>query len=237
MNKRGLPSSPNSKWPLSKKRRKFKESLKQRETAFTTYVPEIELPQKLVPDLQEERCKSKGDLSGPEENYLRGQARVTRVDTPDRSPNTRVTNCRSRIQGTDDPAITVQDKVDTPDSKIARRQMEVQRVGGPHYLKSLLGMSRTGESISQVPAEDSRPGPEEEGSLQSRRIQQGRSNPYLLRSRGDVTKKAGSQPSGRSVQAQEGPVRPREKIIQYSKPLPLQTSSTVQTTRSPGAQW
>ncbi|GFY61104.1 hypothetical protein TNIN_346661 [Trichonephila inaurata madagascariensis] len=191
MNKRGLPSSPNSKWPLRKK--------------------QIELPQKLVPDLQEERCKSKGDLSGPEENYLRGQVRVTRFDTPDRSPNTRVTKCRSRIQGTDDPAVTVQDKVDTPDSKIARRRMEVQRVGGPHHLKSLLEMSRTGESISQVPAKDSRPGPEEEGSLQSSRIQQGRSSPYLLRSRGDITRKAGFRPSGRSVQAQEGPVRSRRE--------------------------
>ncbi|GFW39606.1 hypothetical protein TNCV_3187771 [Trichonephila clavipes] len=34
--------------------------------------------------------------------------------------------------------------------KIARRQMEGQRVGGPYHWKFLLGMSRTGESISQV---------------------------------------------------------------------------------------
>ncbi|GFY40236.1 uncharacterized protein TNIN_13091 [Trichonephila inaurata madagascariensis] len=54
---------------------------------------------------------------------------------------------------------------------------------------------RTKENFGQVPAEDSRPGPDEEGSLQSSRIQQGRSSPYYLRSR-DVKRKASSRPSG-----------------------------------------
>ncbi|GFX75006.1 hypothetical protein TNCV_1845781 [Trichonephila clavipes] len=69
---------------------------------------------------------AKEDQSGPEENYLRGQARRTRVDTTGNSPNTRVANRRSRIQETDDPAIIVQDKVEVPNSKIAWKRMEVQ---------------------------------------------------------------------------------------------------------------
>ncbi|GFY46345.1 hypothetical protein TNIN_269451 [Trichonephila inaurata madagascariensis] len=44
----------------------------------------------------------------------------------------------------DDAAISVHDKVDTidstPDSKFTKRRMEVQRVGGPSLLKSILGM-------------------------------------------------------------------------------------------------
>ncbi|GFY46583.1 uncharacterized protein TNIN_160791 [Trichonephila inaurata madagascariensis] len=87
--------------------------------ARTTCVQEIELPRKLVPDHQEERCKPKGDQSGPEENDFRSPARTDRVDNPDRSPNTRVAKNGSRSRGTDDPAVL--DKVDNPDSKIARR--------------------------------------------------------------------------------------------------------------------
>ncbi|PRD28025.1 UNVERIFIED_CONTAM: hypothetical protein NCL1_33693 [Trichonephila clavipes] len=62
----------------------------------------------------------------------------------------------------------------------------------------------------------------EEGSLQSSRIQQRRSSPYQLRSRGDVTRKAGSQPSGRSVQAQRGPVWSRREP--FSRPQALTLS-------------
>ncbi|GFY46248.1 hypothetical protein TNIN_172341 [Trichonephila inaurata madagascariensis] len=147
MNKRKLSSSANSNWPLNKKLRESKESLQQGKQDLTTYVPEIELPKKLVLVLQEERCQSKGDQSSPEENYLRGQARTTRVDTSGSNPNTRVTNSRRRIKRMDDTAISVHDKVDTidstPDSKFTKRRMEVQRVGGPSLLKSILGMSRT----------------------------------------------------------------------------------------------
>ncbi|GFS48358.1 hypothetical protein TNIN_201061 [Trichonephila inaurata madagascariensis] len=50
-----------------------------------------------------------------------------------KSLNTRGTKSRSRIQGTDDPAVIVQDKVEATDSKIARRRMEGQRVEGPHH--------------------------------------------------------------------------------------------------------
>ncbi|GFU62389.1 hypothetical protein TNCV_318931 [Trichonephila clavipes] len=94
--------------------------------ALTTYVPEIEIPKKQVQDLQEERCKSKGDQSGLGENYLKGQAHTTRVDTLDRSPNTRGANSRSRSRVTDDPAVRVQEKLDTQDCKIFRRRMEFQ---------------------------------------------------------------------------------------------------------------
>ncbi|GFT28155.1 uncharacterized protein TNCV_645281 [Trichonephila clavipes] len=74
------------------------------------------------------------------------------------------------------------------------------------------------ENFGQVPTKDSRPGQEEERSLQSSRIQQGRSSPYHLRSRGDITRKAGSRPSGRLVQAQEGPVQSRRD--QFRRPSP-----------------
>ncbi|GFY55139.1 hypothetical protein TNIN_229721 [Trichonephila inaurata madagascariensis] len=99
--------------------------------AHTTCVQEVELPRKLVPDPQDERCKPKGDQSSPEENDVRGPARTTIVNNPYRSPNTGVANSRGRSQGTDDPAVKVQDKVGSPDSKIARRRMEGQRVRGP----------------------------------------------------------------------------------------------------------
>ncbi|GFW56209.1 hypothetical protein TNCV_3482521 [Trichonephila clavipes] len=117
---------------------------------LTLYVQDIELRKKLVPNPQEERCKSKGDEFGPEENDLRSPARTTRVDTTGSSPNTRVTKIRSRIQGTDNLAVIVQDKVEAPDSKIARRQTEVQRKGEPYHWKSLLGMSRTGECLARL---------------------------------------------------------------------------------------
>ncbi|GFS52308.1 hypothetical protein TNIN_3661 [Trichonephila inaurata madagascariensis] len=121
------------------------------EQTLTTYVPEIELQKKLVQDFQEERFKPKGDQSGPEENYLGGQARITRVDIPDSSPDNKVTNSWSRVRGMEDPVITFPDKVDTPDSKIVRRLIEVPRVGGLHHLKSILRMSRKEErSFSQV---------------------------------------------------------------------------------------
>ncbi|GFV96614.1 hypothetical protein TNCV_3387081 [Trichonephila clavipes] len=83
------------------------------------------------------------------------------------------------------------------------------------------------ENNGQVPARGSRPG---ERPLQSSRMQQGISSPYCLRSRGEMTRKAGSR-SSRTVQAQEGQVRSRRD--QFRRSL-LQTSSTVQT-RSPGA--
>ncbi|GFT25991.1 hypothetical protein TNCV_5126531 [Trichonephila clavipes] len=41
MNKRKLPSSANSNWPLNKKLRESKEPLQQGKHALTTYVPEI----------------------------------------------------------------------------------------------------------------------------------------------------------------------------------------------------
>ncbi|GFW36819.1 uncharacterized protein TNCV_4348601 [Trichonephila clavipes] len=66
-------------------------------------------------------------------------------------------------------------------------------------------VKKSKENFGQLPAED--PGPEE-GSLQSSRIQQGRPSSYNLRHRRDVTRKAGSRPSGRTVQAlgvQSGP--------------------------------
>ncbi|GFX40169.1 uncharacterized protein TNCV_4318041 [Trichonephila clavipes] len=136
-------SSKNQGGGAQKKQSKEKQAL-------TTYVSEIELPTKLVLDLQEKRCKSKGDQSCPE-NYLKGKARTIRVDTPDSKPSNMVANSRSRIRRTDDPAIIVQDKVDTPDSKIARKLMEDLRVGGPHHLMSLLEMSRKEErSFSQL---------------------------------------------------------------------------------------
>ncbi|GFT17035.1 uncharacterized protein TNCV_4737801 [Trichonephila clavipes] len=78
---------------------------------------QIELPKKLSLDLQEERCKSKGDQSGSEENYLGGQARTTRVDTPVSSPNKRVSSSRNRVRGMEDPVIIFPNKANTPDSK------------------------------------------------------------------------------------------------------------------------
>ncbi|GFS99157.1 hypothetical protein TNCV_822681 [Trichonephila clavipes] len=45
------------------------------------------------------------------------------------------------IEKTRDPVTTFPDKVDTPDSKIARRLMRVQPVGGPNHLKSILDMT------------------------------------------------------------------------------------------------
>ncbi|GFW62568.1 hypothetical protein TNCV_85701 [Trichonephila clavipes] len=120
----------------------------------TTNVQKIKLPKQLVPYHQEERCKPKGEQSCPEEKDVRDPARTTRVDTTGSSPNTRITKNQSRSQGTDDSA--VKDKVETPDntsdSKIARRRIERQQVGGPHRLKSSLEMSRTGERISQKSA-------------------------------------------------------------------------------------
>ncbi|GFX19713.1 uncharacterized protein TNCV_2076211 [Trichonephila clavipes] len=71
-------------------------------------------------------------------------------------------------------------------------------------------VKKTKENFAQVPAEDLKPGPEE-GSLQSSRIQQGRSSPYNFRRRRDVTREAGSRPSRRAVQAQGGPVRSRRE--------------------------
>ncbi|GFW79981.1 hypothetical protein TNCV_983901 [Trichonephila clavipes] len=65
-----------------------------------------------------------------------------RVDTLDSSPDNKVANSWSRVRGMEGPVITFPDKVDTPDSKIAWRLMEVQRVGGPHHLKSILETSR-----------------------------------------------------------------------------------------------
>ncbi|GFX37448.1 hypothetical protein TNCV_1905991 [Trichonephila clavipes] len=80
-------------------------------------VTETKLPRNLVPDHQEEKCKPKGDQSGPEENGSRSQARIARIKATGRSSNTRVAKSR----GTDDPAVKVQDEVETPDSKSARR--------------------------------------------------------------------------------------------------------------------
>ncbi|GFU80845.1 uncharacterized protein TNCV_3728831 [Trichonephila clavipes] len=71
---------------------------------------------------KKERCKPKEDQSGSEENDFKSPARTDRVDNPDRSTNTRVVKSRSR--GTEDPAVKVLDKVDNPDSKIARRRNE-----------------------------------------------------------------------------------------------------------------
>ncbi|GFX19660.1 uncharacterized protein TNCV_2075681 [Trichonephila clavipes] len=82
-----------------------------------------------------ERCKPKEDHSRPEENGSRSPART------DRSRNTRVAKNRSR--GTDDPAVKVQDEVETQDSKSARRRTEGQRVGGLYRFKSSLEMSTT----------------------------------------------------------------------------------------------
>ncbi|GFT70975.1 hypothetical protein TNCV_4557801 [Trichonephila clavipes] len=98
-----------------------KRHFNKRRQARTTYVQEIKLPKKLF-TYQEERCKPKGDQSSPEENDFRSPARTDRVDNPDRSTNTRVVKSRSR--GTEDPAVKVLDKVDNPDSKIARRRKE-----------------------------------------------------------------------------------------------------------------
>ncbi|GFX19585.1 uncharacterized protein TNCV_2074931 [Trichonephila clavipes] len=88
---------------------------------------------------------------------------------------------------------------------------------------------RTKENFGQVPAEDSRSGPEEERSFQSSRIQQGRSNTYHLRSRRDITRKASSLPSGRTVQAQEGPVSSRRD--QFKRPSPYHFRHRLQFTQ------
>ncbi|GFY77803.1 hypothetical protein TNIN_368221 [Trichonephila inaurata madagascariensis] len=99
----------------------------------------------------EELCKSKGDQSAPEENYLGGQARTTRVDTPDSSSNNMIANSRNRVKGTDGSAIIFRDKFDTPNSKIDKSIMRVLRVGRSNHLISILEMSRKEErSIIQV---------------------------------------------------------------------------------------
>ncbi|GFU52078.1 hypothetical protein TNCV_3225001 [Trichonephila clavipes] len=127
--KRGLPSSSNSNGPFNKKLEQSEASIQQRETG----------PYHLRP--RNRFIKEAG-------------SRSSGVDNLDISTDTRVTSSWSRSRGTDDPAVKVQDKVDNPkstqDSKIARKRMEGQRVGGPQRLKSSLEMSRTGESIGQV---------------------------------------------------------------------------------------
>ncbi|GFY34517.1 retrovirus-related Pol polyprotein from transposon 17.6 [Trichonephila clavipes] len=75
---------------------------------------------------------------------------------------------------------------------------------------------KTKKNFGQVPAEDSRPGPEKEGSFQSSQIQQGKSSPYNIRSRRVVTREADFRPSGRLVQAQEGPIRSRRDQFRRS---------------------
>ncbi|GFS99154.1 hypothetical protein TNCV_822671 [Trichonephila clavipes] len=85
---------------INKRKRSRVENPKSRfskgEQALITDVPEIKSPKKLVLDLQKERCKSKGNQSGPEENYLGCQAHTTRV-----------ANSRSRVRGMEDPVITL----------------------------------------------------------------------------------------------------------------------------------
>ncbi|GFY13450.1 hypothetical protein TNCV_1803211 [Trichonephila clavipes] len=73
------------------------------------------------------------------------------------------------------------------------------------------------DNFGQVPAEDLR-SESEQKSLQSSRIQQGRSSPYNLRRRRDVTKEAGSRLSGRVVQPQGRLVRSRREP--FSRPNP-----------------
>ncbi|GFX20697.1 hypothetical protein TNCV_77551 [Trichonephila clavipes] len=101
MNKRGLPSSANSNWPLNKKRRESKESLQQRDTDPYHLRPRNRVTKEAGSRPSGGEVQVQGGQSGPEENYLRGQVRTTRVDTTGRSPNTSMANSRSRIQGTD----------------------------------------------------------------------------------------------------------------------------------------
>ncbi|GFY76169.1 hypothetical protein TNIN_498531 [Trichonephila inaurata madagascariensis] len=133
MNNRGLPSSANSSWPLNKKRLESKESLQRRETDPYHLRPRNRVTKEAGSKTSGGEVQVQGGQSGPEENYLRGLAHTTRVDTTGRSPNTSVANSRSRIQGKDDPAVIVKHKVNapgsTPDSKIVWRRIEVQRVG------------------------------------------------------------------------------------------------------------
>ncbi|GFY73276.1 hypothetical protein TNIN_228661 [Trichonephila inaurata madagascariensis] len=145
-------SKTNSTWPLKERFRESKESLQQGRTNPYHLRPRNKVTKEAGSrPSEEESWKSKRDQSGPAENYLRGQARTIRVDTPASSPDNKVANSRSRVKVMEDPVIAFPDKVDTPDSKIARRLMEVQRVGGPHHLKSILEMSRKDErSFSQV---------------------------------------------------------------------------------------
>ncbi|GFY68595.1 hypothetical protein TNIN_483381 [Trichonephila inaurata madagascariensis] len=128
MNKRGLPFSTNSNYPLNKKRRESKDHFSKGKQALTTYVPEIvtkeagSKPSGGEVQVQGGPIRSRGELFKKPSPY--------RVDNPNRSPNTRVASSQSRSRGTDNPAVKVQDKVDSLDSKIIRRRMEVQRVGG-----------------------------------------------------------------------------------------------------------
>ncbi|GFX77835.1 transposable element Tcb2 transposase [Trichonephila clavipes] len=100
--------------------------------ALIFYAPEVNSPRKTLLDLQEEQCKPKGDQFGPEENHLGGQVLTTSLDTP----NNTVVNKWSKVKGTEYPVITFLDKIDTPDSKIAIRLMEVQRAEGPNITSS-----------------------------------------------------------------------------------------------------
>ncbi|GFT93146.1 transposable element Tcb2 transposase [Trichonephila clavipes] len=100
--------------------------------ALISYAPEVNSPKKTLLDLQQEQCKPKGDQFGPEENHLGGQVLTTSLDTP----NNTVVNKWSKVKGTEYPVITFLDKVNTPDSKIAIRLMEVQRVEDPNITSS-----------------------------------------------------------------------------------------------------
>ncbi|GFX54150.1 hypothetical protein TNCV_2337861 [Trichonephila clavipes] len=90
--------------------------VKEREAGPYHLRPRNRVAKEAGSNLQEERCKSKGDQSGPKQNYLRGYARTTGVTL-----QAAIQTPGSRIQGTDDPTVIVQDKVETPGSTIARR--------------------------------------------------------------------------------------------------------------------
>ncbi|GFY71702.1 OV-16 antigen [Trichonephila inaurata madagascariensis] len=94
---------------------------------------------------QEEQCKSKEDQSGPEESYLGGQARTTRIDTPYSSTNNMVANNLSRIKEMDDPAIIFRDiKFQRTRSPTAGAESEEWKIQlSPSRTKSTLQTARS----------------------------------------------------------------------------------------------